>query len=105
MKFLKDWKTKISYITIMVALLDAGLFAGIIYQIDKDIHAVQERISTTEVVDTVEEGATTGAEVTEEPTVSGNDVTEFQVSKGTKDVHTAILTPEGSASVTFNIFQ
>lgn len=40
MKFLKDWKTKISYITIMVALLDAGLFAGIIYQIDKDIHAV-----------------------------------------------------------------
>lgn len=56
-------------------------------------------------MDTVEEGATTGAEVTEEPTVSGNDVEEFQVSKGTKDVHTAILTPEGSASVTFNIFQ
>lgn len=80
MKFLKDWKTKISYITIMVSLL------GIIYQIDKDIHAVQERISTTEVADTVEEGATTGAEVTEEPTVSGNDVTEFKVSKGTKDV-------------------
>lgn len=75
MKFLKDWKTKISYITIIVSLL------GIIYQIDKDIHAVQERISTTEVADTVEEGATTGAEVTEEPTVSGNDITEFQVSK------------------------
>lgn len=80
MKFLKDWKTKISYITIIVSLL------GIIYQIDKDIHAVQERISTTEVADTVEKGATTGAEVTEEPTVSGNDVTEFKVSKGTKDV-------------------
>lgn len=75
MKFLKDWKTKISYITIIVSLL------GIIYQIDKDIHAVQERISTTEVADTVEEGATTGAEVTEEPTVLGNDITEFQVSK------------------------
>lgn len=98
MKILKDWRTTSSYI-IMAAMLGASFFAGTIYQAEKDLHAAQESTNTTEAVNSIEEGAATGTDIT----VSGNDVEEFQVSKGTKDVHTAILTPEGAASVTFNI--
>lgn len=100
MKFNKDWRTVSSYIVIC-AMIGASFFAGTIYQAEKDLHAAQDN-TTTEVADIVEDGVDTSV-VAEEPTVSGNDITEFQVSKGTKDVHTAILTPEGSAPVTFNI--
>lgn len=103
MKFNKDWRTISSYIVIF-AMIGASFFAGTIYQAEKDLHAAQDNKATTEVADIVEDGVETGTEiVADEPTVSGNDITEFQVSKGTKAVHTAILTPEGSAPVTFNI--
>lgn len=101
MKFNKDWRTISSYIVIC-AMIGASFFAGTIYQAEKDLHAAQDNKATSSVADIVEVGVDTSV-VAEEPTVSGNDITEFQVSKGTKDVHTAILTPEGSAPVTFNI--
>lgn len=103
MKLNKDWRTISSYIVIC-AMIGASFFAGTIYQAEKDLHATQESNNTTEANDIVADGVDAGTDiVAEEPTVSGNVINEFQVSKGTKDVHTATLTPEGSAPVTFNV--